>query len=75
MPCICHGAMTSDEFLDGVVKSDQYRDIMELLGDAKTLIERIPMHPECGMTEIELKQEFVKAFLHILIGCDDLSRG
>ncbi len=74
MPCICDGAITGLEEIDTFLLSDKGREVMEHLSKAASLIESHRISRECDLNDIEFRQVFVKYFLHILVGCDEVDR-
>lgn len=75
MPCICYGAISGIEDYDAFLKSSEGLEVMEHLHKAAVLIKSHKLNPEViDMNTIEFRQMFVKAFLHMLVGCDEIGR-
>lgn len=72
MPCICYGAVSGDEEYDKFIKSEMGQEVMRNLKNAAALIKSADIHEEC--MPMEFRQMFVKALLHMLIGCDEQGR-
>ena len=71
MPCICYGAVSGDEEFDTFLKSEKGQDVMEHLTNAATIIKSHKISEEYMMRDIDFRQMFVKALLHMLVGCDE----
>lgn len=71
MPCICYGAISGEEEMDRFLESKNGKDVMEHLTNAALIIKTHKISTQCNLRDSEFRQMFVKAFLHMLIGCDE----
>ena len=72
MPCICYGAITGKEDYDKFLESTEGKLVMKNLRDTAACIISHAIDVEViDMNDIEFRQMFVKAFLHMLVGCDE----
>ena len=73
MPCICWGAISGEEEFDDFLKSEMGHIVMESLKMTAQLIKDHKFSTECtyDYQHMEFRQMFVKAFLHMLVGCDE----
>lgn len=71
MPCICYGAISGDEEFDTFLKSQKGKDVMDHLSRASLIIKSHKISIECGLHDVEFRQMFFKAFMHMLVGCDE----
>ncbi|GEM_PF-2833909 len=72
MPCICYGAITGKEDYDKFLESTEGKLVMKNLRDTAACIKSHAIDVEViDMNDIEFRQMFVKAFLHMLVGCDE----
>ena len=73
MPCICYGAMSGEDAYDHFLKSDAGQTAMNNLKMAAILIKKydLPLEAIHRTNDIEFRHIFVKAFMHMLIGCDE----
>ena len=72
MPCICYGAVSGDEEFDTFLKSEKGQEVMNCLTQARDNIKSHRICEECSLNQIEFRQMFVKCFLHMLVGCDEI---
>lgn len=72
MPCICYGAKSGKEEYDGFLASAEGKETMEHLIKAASYIMAHKIDIECDLNNIEFRQMFVKCFLHMMVGCDEL---
>ncbi len=75
MPCICYGAISGKEEYDNFLASDKGKQVMEHMTKASSIIMAHNIHVECDLNNIEFRQMFVKCFLHMMVGCDEINRG
>lgn len=72
MPCICHGAVSGDEAFDDYLKSNEGKVTMMMLEGIAMRIRNAGLPVEClPYQHIEFRNMFVKALLHMLVGCDE----
>lgn len=72
MPCICYGAVSGYEAFDEYLNSNEGKLTMLAIEGLADRIKRHKLPSECmPYQEIEFRQMFVKAFLHMLVGCDE----
>lgn len=73
MPCICYGAMSGKDAYDEFIRSEKGKETMEYLTKAAAILRkhRLPLETIHRCNDIEFRQMFVKAFLHMLVGCDE----
>jgi hypothetical protein len=64
-------AVSGDEEFDVFLKGKNGQAVMECLENAAKIIKAHRISDECDMSDIDFRQMFVKAFLHMLIGCDE----
>lgn len=74
MPCICYGAVSGQEEFDSFLQSEKGQETMRSITRAASLIMSHRISDECTMNDIEFRQIFVKAFLHMMVGCDEKFR-
>ena len=72
MPCICWGAVSGQEAFDEFLLSENGQETMRHLAAAKHLLLTHQLPQECYRSEFN--DVFIKAFGHLLNGCDDPSR-
>lgn len=72
MPCICYGAISGKEEYDNFLASDKGKEVMEHIIKAASIIMAHNISVECDLNNIEFRQMFVKFFLHMMVGCDEL---
>jgi len=73
MPCICYGATSGKEDYDDFLASDKGKEAMEHIRKAASIIMSHEMSREViDMSIIEFRQMFVKCFLHMMVGCDEI---
>lgn len=74
MPCLCPGAMTPDEFLNMMIKNNEFIEINELLKYISNKIKReygnLNYETQVELDEDKYKDAYIKAFSHHLKGCD-----
>lgn len=74
MPCICYGDIIGDELFDSFLRSEAGQQVMDDLTHAAIIIIKHRIPAECKLNKIEFSKMFVKAFLHMLIGCDEYEK-
>lgn len=72
MPCICYGAKSGKEEYDQFIASQKGQEVIEYLTKAASIIMSHRLDLECKVNHIEFRQMFVKCFLHMMVGCDEL---
>jgi hypothetical protein len=75
MPCICHGAETSDEYMNRIINTEEYKIINKLLKEAAELIKKQYANFDyvyrIELDESNQHEAWIKAFTHHLKGCTD----
>lgn len=68
MPCICHGAITGDDFLDSIINTPEFKKVNKMLKEAASSINAIAIPMETYVQSYH--DAWMHAFKHHLRGCD-----